>query len=218
MARHGVCRRQAVVAGDPGALRLDLICGLGLRLVIDPLRQFLTGSNGLETDLSAQPAAPGQDTRFPRAHENSRRSASPEKPAPKGPLSPNSMKASLAPQAFPKESRLLRRGEFRRVYEEGQRRSTSLCAIFFRPNGLSWTRLGITAPARLGSAVVRNRAKRRLREVFRRHCPALPPGWDIVLNPRAAVAEVQFPALVREILRLFPNQAPPRSSVESGSQ
>jgi ribonuclease P protein component len=128
------------------------------------------------------------------------------------------MKASSAPQAFPKELRLLRRGEFRRVYEEGQGRSTSLCAIFFRPNGLSWTRLGITAPARLGNAVVRNRAKRRLREVFRRHRAAIPAGWDIVLNPRQGVVSVRFPTLVREILRLFPNQAPPRSSGESGSQ
>jgi ribonuclease P protein component len=128
------------------------------------------------------------------------------------------MKASSAPQAFPKELRLLRRGEFRRVYDEGQRRSTPLCAIFFRPNGLSWTRLGITAPARLGSAVVRNRAKRRLREVFRRHRAAIPAGWDIVLNPREAVVNVRFPTLVREILRLFPNQEPPGSSPESRPQ
>jgi ribonuclease P protein component len=128
------------------------------------------------------------------------------------------MKASSEPQAFPKELRLLRRGEFRRVYEEGQRRSTPLCAIFFRPNGLSRTRLGITAPARLGSAVVRNRAKRRLREVFRRHRAAIPAGWDIVLNPREAVAKVQFPTLVREILRLFPNQAAPRFSGEPRPQ
>jgi ribonuclease P protein component len=128
------------------------------------------------------------------------------------------MKASSAPQAFPKKFRLLRRGEFRRVYEEGQRRSTPLCAIFFRPNGLPWTRLGITAPAHLGSAVVRNRAKRRLREVFRRHRAAIPAGWDIVLNPREAVAKVRFSTLRREIPRLFPNQAPPRSSRESGTQ
>ena len=128
------------------------------------------------------------------------------------------MKASLAPQAFPKESRLLRRGEFRQVYEEGQRRSAPLCAIFFRPNGLSWTRLGITAPVRLGSAVVRNRAKRRLREIFRRHRAAIPAGWDIVLNPRPAVVKVPFSTLLREILRLFPNQAAPSSSGESRPQ
>jgi len=119
------------------------------------------------------------------------------------------MKAPSSPQAFPKAVRLLGRGEFRRVYEEGQRRSTSLCAIFCRPNGLPQTRLGITASARLGGAVVRNRVKRRLREVFRLHRAGIPGGWDIVLNPREAMAKVPFPTLVREVLRLFPNQAPP---------
>jgi ribonuclease P protein component len=128
------------------------------------------------------------------------------------------MKAPSLPQAFPKAARLLGRGEFRRVYEEGQRRSTSLCAIFFRPNGLPRTRVGITASGRLGGAVVRNRVKRRLREVFRLHRAAIPGGWDIVLNPRAAVAKVPFPTLVREILRLFPHQAPPGLSGGSRSQ
>jgi len=126
------------------------------------------------------------------------------------------MKAPSSPQAFPKAVRLLGRGEFRRVYEEGQRRSTSLCAIFFRPNGLSQTRLGITASGRLGGAVVRNRVKRRLREVFRLRRASIPGGWDIVLNPREAVAKVPFPTLVREVLRLFPPQAPP--GLSGGSQ
>jgi ribonuclease P protein component len=119
------------------------------------------------------------------------------------------MKASSAPHAFPKALRLRRRGEFRRVYEEGQRRSAPLCTIFFRANGLLETRVGITAPRRLGNAVLRNRVKRRLREVFRLNRSLIPAGWDIVLNPRAGVAKVSFPLLVSELLRLFPRQPPP---------
>lgn len=125
------------------------------------------------------------------------------------------MKASSAPQAFPKALRLLRRGEFRRVYEEGQRRSAPLCTIFFRANGLSQTRVGITTPARLGTAVLRNRVKRRLREAFRLNQSAIAAGWDIVLNPREAVAKVAFPTLVRDLLHLFPSQPPPGRSEES---
>jgi ribonuclease P protein component len=124
------------------------------------------------------------------------------------------MKASSAPQAFPKALRLLRRGEFRRVYEEGQRRSAPLCTIFFRANGLLETRVGITVPARLGGAVLRNRVKRRLREVFRQNRSLIPAGWDIVLNPREGVAKVSFRVLVRELLRLFPRQAPPARTGE----
>jgi ribonuclease P protein component len=124
------------------------------------------------------------------------------------------MKAGLAPHAFPKHFRLLRRSDFRRVYEEGQRRSAPLGVLFFRANGLADTRLGITTPTRLGGAVLRNRMKRRLREVFRLHRTSLPGGWDIVLNPRPAVAEVPFERLRREILRLFPQQPPPRRAEE----
>jgi ribonuclease P protein component len=50
--------------------------------------------------------------------------------------------------------------------------------------------------------------KRRVREVVRVNFPALPGGWDIVLNPGARAAAVPFPRLQEEILRLLP-QAPP---------
>ena len=118
------------------------------------------------------------------------------------------MKARFAPHAFPKEFRLLSRAQFKRVYDEGERRSASLCTIFFRSNGLPQTRLGVTAPVRLGNAVFRNLLKRRLREVFRLNRTSIPGGWDIVMNPRQDVAKVGFPRLEREILKLLP-KAPP---------
>ena len=128
------------------------------------------------------------------------------------------MSVRLAPQAFPKEFRLLRRAQFKRVYDEGQRRSASLCTIFFRSNGLPQTRLGVTAPVRLGNAVFRNRLKRRLREVFRLNRARIPGGWDVVLNPRQGVAKVKFPALEREILKLFPQAPPPEAAAQAPPQ
>jgi ribonuclease P protein component len=116
------------------------------------------------------------------------------------------MKEGSAGTTFPKSLRLLRRAEFRRVYDEGQRRSSSLCMAFVRPNGLPETRLGITTPSKLGNAVLRNRLKRRLREAFRLDQAAIPGGWDVVLNPRPAAAKVPFQNLRREILRLFPRE------------
>jgi ribonuclease P protein component len=108
------------------------------------------------------------------------------------------------PHAFPKNFRLLRRAEFRRVYEEGQRRSASLCTVFLLSNGLPHSRLGITVPARVGKAVLRNRIKRRLREIFRVHRQAIAPGWDIVVNPRSQAAEAGFEKLTKEFLKLMP--------------
>ena len=110
--------------------------------------------------------------------------------------------------AFPKTFRLLRRAEFRRVYDHGQRRGSPLCTIFFRPNGLPHTRVGITTPRALGKAVTRNRVRRRIREVVRLNQGSLAAGWDVVVNPRALVAEVGFDKLRRELLRLFPKEPP----------
>ncbi|MGH9328739.1 MAG: ribonuclease P protein component [Terriglobia bacterium] len=112
---------------------------------------------------------------------------------------------------FPKTLRLLRRTEYRKVYEEGRRGSARVCTIFYRSNGFPRTRLGITTPRAIGNAVIRNRIRRRLREIFRLHQASIPPGWDIVLNPRPIVAEMPFPALTREILRLF-RATPPLDS------
>jgi ribonuclease P protein component len=69
-------------------------------------------------------------------------------------------------------------------------------------------RLGITVPTRVGNAVLRNHLKRRVREVFRLNHANLPGGWDILVNPREAVARVPMATLQRELLRLFPNHAP----------
>jgi len=74
--------------------------------------------------------------------------------------------------------------------------------------------VGITVPKRLGGAPVRNRIKRRVREVFRQHREALPGGWDIVLNPRKGSATVAYRVLERELLRLFPGEPPGASSAE----
>jgi ribonuclease P protein component len=172
----------------------------------------LTGSQSFEEDLPTQSASTCKDTRIPGSHANPWRATDAQAAPPKGSPSPDSVKPGSA--AFPKQYRLLRRMDFQGVYKQGQRRSASLCTVFYRPNGLAETRVGITVPKRLGGAVVRNRIKRRIREVFRQHRQELPGGWDLVLNPRPGVATVAYPVLEREILRLFPSNPPGASSGE----
>ena len=128
------------------------------------------------------------------------------------------MNAPPARRRFPKSARLLKRAEFRRVYDEGQRRNGSTFAVFYRPNGLAETRLGVTVPTRVGGAVLRNRVKRRLRELFRLNRERFPRGWDIVMNPREAAGRVPFRSLEKEMLRLFPSQPPPAPPKESEVQ
>ena len=64
-------------------------------------------------------------------------------------------------------------------------------------------RVGLTAGKVLGKAHERNRIKRRMREVLRRHVDLLPPGVDLILHPRRAVLTMEFTKLEAEIVRIL---------------
>ena len=104
---------------------------------------------------------------------------------------------------FPREARLVRRGEFDAVYRAGKRRSSSHFTVFFRANELPQSRFGFSIKKALGGAVVRNRIRRRLREMVRCHRLEIPAGWDIVIHPKSSVASEAFAALTADLLRLL---------------
>ncbi len=96
------------------------------------------------------------------------------------------------------EERLSTRAEFSRVYREGCRYPGEALILYFRPTDES-RRLGVTARRRLGGAVVRNRAKRRLREAFKRLERRMCARGDIVLVARSQAGTVPFSRLVMEM-------------------
>jgi ribonuclease P protein component len=65
------------------------------------------------------------------------------------------------------------------------------------------TRVGFSVSKRVGDAVVRNRVKRRLREIVRRRLPQVMPGWDLILTPATAAAQADYGALAGEIDELL---------------
>ena len=74
--------------------------------------------------------------------------------------------------------------------------------IYCRKNKLGHNRLGLTASVKLGHAVVRNRSRRRLREVYRLNTDKLRQGWDIVLVARSRTATIPWQELNDTFLRL----------------
>jgi len=65
------------------------------------------------------------------------------------------------------------------------------------------SRFGISVKKALGGAVVRNRIRRRIREILRRNRTEIPTGWDIVIHPRSSVARAEFAPLEAELLGLL---------------
>lgn len=110
-------------------------------------------------------------------------------------------------QEFPRAARLVRRSEYDAVYREGRRRTSREFAVFLRANGLDESRFGWSIKKALGSAVKRNRIRRRIREIVRLHRQEISPGWDIVIHPRTSVATAEFAGLTEELLKLLPRRA-----------
>ena len=109
------------------------------------------------------------------------------------------------PQGFSGAARLLRRSEFEAVYRGGGRKSSARFVVFYRTNGGPRSRLGISAKKALGGAVVRNRIRRRIREIFRQNNSEISPGWDIVIHPRNSMTRVAFASIEAELLGLLRN-------------
>ena len=86
--------------------------------------------------------------------------------------------------------KLRRRAEFTRVYDRGTRYRGRLMTCFALPNEVGSPRLGIAASQKIGNAVVRNRAKRLVRELFRGRKPLT--GIDIVVIPRREMVDAPW--------------------------
>ena len=92
--------------------------------------------------------------------------------------------------------------EFRRLYLKGASAVGGGMVVYCRKNRLDHNRLGLTASVKLGHAVVRNRARRRLREVYRLHLDELKPGYDIILVARGRTLTASWKELNDTFLRL----------------
>ena len=79
---------------------------------------------------------------------------------------------------------LKKNSDFRRLYAKGKSAVTPYLVVYARPNRLGENRLGYTVSVKLGHAVVRNRVRRRLREIYRLNAPSLCQGFDLVVVAR----------------------------------
>lgn len=92
--------------------------------------------------------------------------------------------------------------EFRRLYQKGASAVAGGMVLYCRKNRLGHNRVGFTVSVKLGNAVKRNRARRRLREVYRLNSPRLSQGWDLILVARGRTLTAPWRELNDSFLRL----------------
>lgn len=103
--------------------------------------------------------------------------------------------------ALSRSRRLRSRARFSQVFREGATWSSPFVVLKALPNPAGATRIGVGVGRSVGSAVLRNRAKRRLREAVCR--VPLRHGWDIVLIGRPGVERVPFETLSETLQQTF---------------
>lgn len=89
---------------------------------------------------------------------------------------------------------------FRRLYAKGASCANRNLVLYSKRNGSGENRVGITVSKKLGCAVVRNRARRRLRECYRLNEEKLKPGYDVVIVARSRSVDAPFDKLQASFL------------------
>jgi ribonuclease P protein component len=147
-----------------------------------------------EAHLSAQRSTAEASARLPGADVLPGRPGDPEAAQGPRPQAPFGVTPDAIPNPVQRRNRLSRSRDFDAVYRHGRSVSTRFLVLYrFDRNGEAGddVRLGIAVPKKIGGAVVRNRIKRRLREVWRELLPEIPAGADYVLLVRQPLAEAE---------------------------
>ena len=104
-------------------------------------------------------------------------------------------------EGFRSNERLHSRDEFLSVYKRGSKAHGQFMMLTALPNRKPFARLGVAATRKFGGAVIRNRAKRLIREIFRRN--KIAPGFDIVIVPKRELLGASLTALEAEYRQIL---------------
>ena len=93
--------------------------------------------------------------------------------------------------------------EVRRIYRKGKSAVSPQLVIYCQRNRRGHSRLGVSVSTKLGCAVVRNRVRRRIREIYRLNKAKMLPGYDLIVVARVRAVETDYQKLDRTYLRLL---------------
>jgi len=107
---------------------------------------------------------------------------------------------SVVSEKFPKTDRILKRDVFRQVYEHGRKLQFRYFTGFVLEKPAQSARIGITATRKIGNSVERNRARRLVREAYRKNKWLVPDRVDIVINVKRSLVEAGYRELEGEFI------------------
>ena len=86
-----------------------------------------------------------------------------------------------------KKNVLRKNKDFSNIYKKGKSVGDRFVVLFYRPNGLDYNRTGFLASKKVGNSVERNRARRLMKESYRKLSYGLPIGYDFIIIARNTI-------------------------------
>jgi len=99
--------------------------------------------------------------------------------------------------------RLRSNEDFKRIYKSGKSYWNRNLVIYVKSNGLEHIRVGFTVTKKIGNSVVRNKIRRRMKEIFRKNFDNIKEGYDIILVPKKNVVDISYQELESAMIHIF---------------
>mgnify|MGYP001130864954 CR=1 FL=1 len=94
-----------------------------------------------------------------------------------------------------KKYRLRKNEEFKRVYKRGKNYWNRNLVLYVMRNQLNNSRIGFTVTKKIGNSVVRNRVRRRMKEIYRKNFDNIKEEYDIIFIPKKNVVDISYKEL-----------------------
>lgn len=102
-----------------------------------------------------------------------------------------------------KKHRLRSNEDFKNVYHNGKNYWNRNIVLYVMKNQLDYTRVGFSVTKKIGNSVVRNRVKRRMREICRLNFLNIKKGYDIIFIPKKNVVDIGYRELESAIIHIL---------------
>lgn len=102
-----------------------------------------------------------------------------------------------------KRYRLRSNVDFKKVYRDGKSYWNRNLVIYLKRNGLGYTRVGFTVTKKIGNSVVRNKIRRRMKEILRKNFDNIEGDYDIILIPKKNVVDIDYKTLESAMIHIL---------------
>jgi len=104
---------------------------------------------------------------------------------------------------FPKDERIRKKRDFEKVFSYGRRIRDKYFLIICHKSGLGKQRVAIVVGKRYGNAYLRNKIKRKMREIYRMNKEKFPLSTDCIIIPHKSVLSLSFQEIKEDLLHLL---------------